>query len=66
MNVSDVLIIWEQQKERGFDPSPVSFRIRTVNAEMIAEVQREYGANKTTIINDLLALGISQLKSIET
>ncbi|MCF6205084.1 MAG: hypothetical protein L3J59_15680 [Methylococcaceae bacterium] len=64
MNVSDVLIIWEQQKERGFDPTPVSFRIRTSNSEIIAELQREYGANKTTILNDLLALGILQLKSI--
>ena len=65
MKTTDVLTLWSLHKERGLEPSPVSFRIRSVTNDSIQKLQQEYNVDKSTIINDLLALGINELNNVE-
>jgi len=59
-----VFDLWTQQRENELEPDMVGFRIRTCNAQAIRQMQIDYCVNKSQIINDLIGIGISKLKSL--
>jgi hypothetical protein len=61
-SAADYFATWQSQHENKKEPEQISIRLRCSNAEKIAEIQQNYGLNRSQLINDLIAIGLMQLK----
>jgi hypothetical protein len=56
-----VFDLWTQQRENILEPEPITFRIRSSNAQAISQMQRDYNLSRSQVINDLIGIAISKL-----